>query len=100
MSYLLTSVIIALFCGLVFLNLYFRMKVMRSYKYLSKQHVEFSISHIFNSVRLHAEVLPRYPKHEVQILEFVHQIRNSLKWALLIIVSIIIAGIVLNVFFR
>lgn len=100
MNYLLTSIIIALFCALVFLNLYFRMKVMRSYKYLSQQHVEFNIGHIFNKVRLQAEVLPRYPKHEVQILEFVSQIRNSLKWALLIIVSIILVGIVLNVFFR
>ena len=100
MSYVLTSIIIGLFCALLFLNIYFRMKVMRSYKYLSRKQVEFSIGHIFNRVRLEAEVLPRYPKYEDQILEFVGQIRSSLRWALLIIAGIVLAGIVLNVFFR
>ena len=100
MSYVLTSVIVGLFCALVFLNLYFRLKVMRSYKYLSQKHVEFNIGHIFNRVRLEAEVLPRYPKHEEQILEFVGQIRSSLRWALFIIGGIVLVGIVLNVFFR
>lgn len=96
MGYFLTSIIIALFCGLLFLNIYFRMKILKSFRYLSQKNIEFNIGHIFNEEKLRTEVLPRYPKDKERIEEFVRQIKRSLKIALVVILGISIAGFLLN----
>lgn len=75
------------------------MKVMKSYKYLSKNNIEFSIGHIFNHEKLKTEILPHYPNHQNKILEFANQIQYSIKLAGLIVIGIIVAGVCLH-FFR
>lgn len=72
------------------------MKVMRSYRYLSRKNIEFSIVHIFNKEKLKTEILPNYPNDKQKILEFVDHIQRSIKLAGLIITAIVIAGILLN----
>ncbi len=100
MSILLTSVIVALFCALLFLNLYFRMKVLRSFRYLSKNKIEFNVGQLFNDGRLKKEVLPKYPKHRGEIELFAHHIKTSFKIAIAIILAIVLAGIILNGFYN
>lgn len=72
------------------------MKVMKSYRYLSRNNIEFSIVHIFNSEKLKSEILPNYPNDKQKILEFVNHIQKSIKLASLIILGIVIAGVCLN----
>lgn len=76
------------------------MKVLRLFKYLSQHNVEFSIGHLFNHQKLNEEILPKYPDHQVQILQFANQIKSSIKIAFGIIVSIVLAGVLLNLFFK
>jgi len=67
---------------------------------LNENKVEFNIGQLINQGRLENEVLPKYPKHKAEIQMFVHQMKSSLKIALVIIVSIVFIGIVLNGFYN
>jgi len=98
LNVVLTSIIIALVCSLVFLNIYFRKKLLQSFRYLSKNKVEFNIGQLFNDERLKKEVLPKYPRHKEEIELFAHHIKSSLKIAIGIILGIILAGVILNGF--
>lgn len=76
------------------------MKVLRSFRYLSKNKVEFNIGQLINDGKLKSEVLPKYPKHKEEIELFAHHIKSSFKIALGIISGIILAGVVLNGFYN
>jgi len=93
MNQLLSIIIIGLFCLLVFMNLYFRVRVFKLYKKLVKNRVQFSISHIWNSKKMEEEVIPKYPKYEKDIRLFVQRMKQSLLIGLGIIAAITIAGI-------
>ncbi len=77
----LLFVIIALFCGVLFLNVYFRVKVFRLYKTLVQNRVEFSPIHFINREKLEAEILPKYPEQKENILQFIAHIRFSVSLA-------------------
>jgi len=82
--------------ALIFLNIYFRMKVIKEYKYLIKNEIEFSTGHIFNPSRMEKEIIPNYPGHEEHIRNFGYHIRHSLKWTLGIIALLSLIGAVLK----
>lgn len=86
------SLIVGLFIALLFFNLYFRVKVLRFYKILVKNRIEFGASHIFNKSRMTAEILPRYPKFKNDIEGFARHMRMSLGIAVLIVILIAILG--------
>jgi len=65
--------------ALIFLNIYFRKKIIKEYKYLIKNRIEFSPAHIFNQDKMEKEIIPHYPGHEKHIRNFGYQIRHSLK---------------------
>jgi hypothetical protein len=76
------------------------MKVLRSFRYLSKNKVEFNIGQLFNDARLKNEVLSKYPKHNEEIKLFAHHIKSSFKIAIGIILGIVLAGVILNGFYN
>jgi len=78
--------------ALLFLNLYFRIKVLRFYKTLVKNRIEFGAGHIFNKSRMTSEILPRYPNFKNEIEGFAYHIRLSLGVAVLIVCLIAILG--------
>lgn len=94
MNQLLTIIIIGLFCLLVFMNLYFRVRVFKLYKKLVQNKVEFSTSHIWNAKKMEDEVISKHPKHEKDIRLFVQRMKQSLLIGLGIILAIAIAGII------
>ncbi len=96
MSQLLIYLVIGLFVAMIFLNVYFRMKVLKVYKKLVQNEVQFDNSHIFSPSKMESEILPRYPKHKDDILLFVSHIKYSLKMASVLIVLIFAAGLILN----
>ena len=57
-----------MFCGILFLNVYFRVKVLKLYKKLVQNRVEFKPVHFVNQKRLEEEILPQYPEHKDDIL--------------------------------
>ncbi len=91
---ILAFLIIGLFVAMLFVNVYFRVKVMKAYKRLVQNRVEFGIAHIFNRKKLEAEILPKYPQSRQDILDFSNHIQHSIKIALVLIGLITIAGAV------
>lgn len=82
------------FAGLFGLNLYFRVKVLRSYSVLSRNRVEFNMRDIFSPPRMQ-EVIDRYPQHEKDINTFARNMRLSIWMTSVFLVIIIFFGSVL-----
>ena len=83
--------------GFFVLNLYFRIKVVRSYRNLSRNGVQFAGSAIFSPSKMQ-EIIDRYPDHEKDLLQFSRYLRMSVWMASVFIVTIIIFGSVLMYF--
>ena len=95
---LLISIIIGLFVGMLFVNLYFRAKVLKSYGILVRNKVEFGTAHIFNQKKLETEIYPRYPAFRKEIDSFIRHMRYSIKMASVLIALITAFGAVLMYF--
>lgn len=91
----LISLIIGLFAAMLFLNVYFRIKVLRTYKFLVQNRVQFSVKELLNPRVLEKEVYPRYPQYRKEIEAFARHIRYSVNMAILLIVLITLFGAVL-----
>ena len=77
----LISLVIGLFVAMLFLNIYFRVKVFKAYKNLVQNKVEFGAAHIFNKKRMETEIYPKYPEMVSEIQTFVSHIQFSIKMA-------------------
>ncbi len=88
--------IIGIFISLLFLNLYFRIKVLGLYKILVRERIEFNARHFFNKERMEHEVLKRYPGFRNEIIQFTSQIKLSILIAVLLVILITIAGLILK----
>lgn len=95
MYLLLISIVIGLFIAMLFLNIYFRIKVMKVYKVLVQNRVEFGAAHIFNDEKMAAEIYPQYPKQVDNIKTFVRHIRYSIKMATVLTTLITLFGAIL-----
>lgn len=92
----LTFLIIGIFVALLFLNIYFRVKVFKVYKTLVQNKVEFDSSHIFNKSKLETEILPKYPQFKSDILTFIGHIKNSISIAVILVLLITMMGVILK----
>jgi hypothetical protein len=98
MYILLISIVIGLFIAMLFLNLYFRAKVLKVYGVLVRNKVEFGAAHIFNREKLEAEILPKYPLFQTEIELFIRHMRYSIQMASVLIVLITAFGAILMYF--
>lgn len=98
MYILLLSVVIGLFVAMLFVNLYFRAKVLKAYGVLVRNKIEFGAAHIFSRKRLEEEILPRYPKFRNEIETFIRHMRYSIRMATVLLVLITLFGAVLMYF--
>lgn len=98
MYYLLISIVIGLFVGMLFLNLYFRAKVFKVYGVLTRNRVEFGAAHIFNRQKLEEEILPKYPQFRNEIETFIRHMRYSIRMASVLIMLITAFGAILMYF--
>lgn len=92
---ILLSFILALFAAMVFVNVYFRVKVLKSYKVLVQNRVEFGAKHLFDQAKMEAEIYPRYPDQVGAIRTFVSHLRFSIRMATVLILLITLFGAVL-----
>ncbi|MEI6409246.1 MAG: hypothetical protein WCR52_07690 [Bacteroidota bacterium] len=95
---ILISIVIGLFVAMLFLNVYFRAKVLKVYGVLVRNKVQFGAAHIFNREKLEKEVLPRYPKFQNEIEIFIKHMRYSIQMATVLILLITLFGAILMYF--
>lgn len=95
MYILLVSIIIGLFIAMLFLNLYFRFRVLRTYPKLVQNRVEFGAKHLFNPGKMEEEIYPRYPHMREEISVFSRHMRYSIRMATVLILLITLFGAVL-----
>ncbi len=84
-----------LFAALLFVNLYFRMKVLKAYRKLVSRNVEFEARHVFQKQKLESDILPRYPESRNEILDFVNNLRFSIRMATVLVTVITAIGAIL-----
>ena len=80
---------------MLFVNVYFRVKVLKSYKTLIQNRVDFDAVHIMNKEKLREEILPKYPHLKGEIETFVNHIHYSIKMASVLIFLITAFGAIL-----
>lgn len=95
MFVLLISLVIGLFVAMLFLNVYFRVRVLKVYKILVQNEVQFGAKHVFNKEKMQAEVFPKYPNQKENIEIFVRHIRYSISMATVLIALITLFGAIL-----
>lgn len=90
--------IISMFVGLFVINIYFRAKVMKAYKYLIKNNIKFSATDILSKSKMENNVIPRYPKHEAEIRNFVDLMKRSLLLSLGVVILILSITVIYHFF--
>lgn len=88
--------IIGMFIGLFLINIYFRARVMKAYKYLIKNNIQFSARDVLSRSKLEHAILPQYPSHRSEIINFVALMKRSLMLSLGVIVLIIVITLVFH----
>jgi len=96
MTQVFISFIAGLFLSLLFLNVYFRWKVIKVYKNLVKNRVQFSSVDIFKSEKNMQDIFNKYPSSKDDIKAFIYNIRLSVGMALAIIILITLLGLLLH----
>jgi hypothetical protein len=92
MENFLIALVLGLFAAMLFINFYFRVKVLQTYKKLVQNRVEFGAAHLFNSERMAKEIYPKYPNQREDIAIFVKHIKYSINIASLLIALITAFG--------
>lgn len=88
----LITLVWGLFAAMLFLNVYFRVKVFKVYKVLVQNKVEFGAAHLFNKKKMEEEIFPRYPHMKSEIQTFVRHIQYSIRMATVLIALITLFG--------
>ncbi|MDX1477604.1 MAG: hypothetical protein R3301_07835 [Saprospiraceae bacterium] len=83
-----------LFGGFFLLNVYFRVKVWKSWRVLSQRGVEFAATDIFSGRKLRA-VIAKYPDSRDEILSYARHMQYSIWMASAFVILIIIFGMAL-----
>ncbi len=91
----LIFLVIGLFVAMLFVNIYFRAKVLKSYKILVRNEVDFEARHIFNKKKMEEEVYPKYPEFKKEIATFTRHIQYSIRMATVLIALITLFGAIL-----
>lgn len=98
MYILLVTIVISLFIAMLFLNIYFRVKVLKSYKKLVQNEVDFGTKHVFSKKKMEEEIIPRYPHMKTEIETFASHIQYSIKMATVLVALITLFGGILMYF--
>ncbi|WP_116108761.1 hypothetical protein [Lewinella sp. IMCC34191] len=92
MFVLLITIVIVLFLAMLFVNLYFRAKVLRAYRLLIRGRVEFTAGQIMSEKRMEEEIVPAYPEYAQAIRDFGNNLRRSIRMATVLLVLITVFG--------
>ena len=79
MQSLLLAVVLILFATMLGVNLYFRAKVLRAYRHLVRNRVDFTPGQIFSKLRVEDEIIPAHPEQAEHIRNFSNYLRRSIQ---------------------
>jgi len=91
---LLITLIALAFLGMLFINVFFRVRVLKAYRLLQRGGVEFDGADMLTQARIE-ELILRYPAQEDAIRQFTGGIRNTMSLASGLIILITLLGGVL-----
>lgn len=91
---ILVAVVIGLFVAMLFLQFYFRMKVLKDYRVLVQQRVQFGAMDLFDREKRDA-VKVRYPQAAARIESFAGNLRHAVRMATVLLVLITAFGAIL-----
>lgn len=92
MLVLLITIVCVLFVAMLFVNLYFRAKVLRAYRILVRSEVDFTPAQILSRQRTEEEVVPAYPAQAQAIRDFGGYLRRSIRMATVLLLLITLFG--------
>ncbi len=92
---ILIATIAGIFIALLFLNIYFRFKVLHHYRILQKNKIEFPAYYIMQEQKMEEDVLKHFPGFEDNIRAFCKHIRFSVKVASAILFFITLLGAII-----
>ena len=95
MYVLLFTIIAGLFVAMLFVNLYFRAKVLRADRVLVQTEVDFTAAQILSQRRMEEEVVTSYPQQAEAIRDFGNYLRRSIRMATVLLVLITCFGALL-----
>lgn len=97
MTNTLLILVITTFIGMLAINVYFRLKVIKIYRKLRKDRVQIDLkpNHLFDKEKLENEIIPQHPRHADDIRTFVHNIRFSVRMASILIALITLFAAIL-----
>lgn len=72
----------------LFLNLMFRVRLLKLFKEMQRRRIEMEWSWLFNQSRREQYLYPRYEEDRSLIERFSSQLRSSLKWGAIVFVSL------------
>jgi len=93
---MLAYLLVAFFLALLILNFYFKKEILKHYRVLYQNRVEFSLSHIFDKKRMDVEVISKYPGQKADIVAFADKIRKSLFYGGMLLLAIITVAVILK----
>lgn len=79
MKTLLLTIVCLLFVAMLGVNIYFRAKVLRAYRILVRDRVDFTPGQIFSKLRVEDEIIPNYPDSAESIRSFSRYLQLSIK---------------------
>ena len=87
MTNTLLTLVILTFVGMLAINVYFRLKVIKIYRKLRKNKVQLDLkpAHLFDTEKFESEIIPQHPNHADDIRTFVNNIRFSVRMASVLI---------------
>ena len=92
MFVLLITIVIVLFLAMLFVNIYFRAKVLKAYRVLVQNEVDFTAKQIFSTQLVEEEVVPRYPAQAQAIRDFSNYLRMSIRMGTVLLFLITVFG--------
>ncbi|TXF87772.1 hypothetical protein FUA23_17735 [Neolewinella aurantiaca] len=92
MRLLLITIVCILFVMMLGVNLYFRAKVLRAYRKLVQDEVDFTPGQIFSKLRVEDEIIPKYPASADAIRDFSNYLQLSIKMTTVLMVLITAFG--------
>ena len=84
MQVLLITLVLAAFACILVLNFYYRVRVLKAYRVLVKNRVQFDAKDIFSNEKIE-EITGRYPNFTEEIWSFIRNIRKSVQIASILI---------------
>lgn len=95
MRTLLITIVCILFVAMLGVNLYFRAKVLRAYRVLVQNRVDFTPGQIFSKLRVEDEIIPQYPDSADAIRDFSGYLQLSIKMTTVLMALITAFGAIL-----